>query len=98
LTGNQTGGSSIMYYDLAWDFGSGGLYWESYSNVTETFGESIIKQRINGLSSGDKYKFKYIAINIHGWSSNWSDKIEVKTLTVPQTISSIKTKVMGGEV
>jgi hypothetical protein len=32
-----------MYYDLAWDFGSDGLYWESYSNVTETFGESIIK-------------------------------------------------------
>lgn len=30
LIGDQTGGSAILYYDLAWDEGSEGALWESY--------------------------------------------------------------------
>lgn len=92
LTGEETGDSQIQYYDLEWDLGSDGAHWESFSNtLTQTVGESLIMVTINGLSSGVIYKFRYKASNIHGWSTDFSPLMSVKTLTVPHTVSSVTT-------
>jgi len=86
LTGDQTRGSSILYYDLAWDKGTDGAEWESYSMMTKTPGENLIHTTINGLDSGVTYQFNYRAENIHGWSTGYSDSVSVKTLSEPKTI------------
>ena len=92
LTGEETGDSQILYYDLEWDVGSDGAYWESFSStLTETVGAALIEVTINGLSSGVVYKFKYKANNIHGWSTDFSPVMSVKTLTEPHTITSVTT-------
>lgn len=94
LTDTQTGGSYILYYDLWWDQGSSGTIWESYhSSLTESIGESIIKATINGLSSGETYRFKYRSDNIHGWSADYSPEIDVKTLIEPTKITGVTTLV-----
>jgi hypothetical protein len=88
-----------MYYDLAWDSGSLGTVWESYhSSLTEFVGESIIKATINGLSSGETYRFKYRSDNIHGWSTDYSPEIDVKTLIKPTKITGVTTLVLGSDV
>jgi hypothetical protein len=99
LTGDQIGGSSILYYDLAWDSGSQQSTWESYNSIlTETVGENLIKATINGLSSGIVYSFKYRAQNIHGWSDDYSPVVEVKTLTVPAQITGVTTTIISDQV
>lgn len=55
LEGDQTGGSDILFYDLAWDLGTSGQQWETYSLMQETEGSQKIETTINGLSSGVNY-------------------------------------------
>jgi hypothetical protein len=88
LTGEQTGGSPILNYDLAWDQGKNDDSGVTHSTLQESDdGSGIIEATIDGLSSGFTYQFKYRAQNIHGWSINYSESTSVKTLTEPHAVS-----------
>lgn len=54
--------------------------------MTSTYGSDLITTTIDGLDSGVTYQFNYRAENIHGWSTDYSDSVSVKTLTEPSTI------------
>lgn len=82
LAGDQTGGSSILYYELDWDSGSGGQIWTPYSVMPEQVGQASISTTINGLTSGVVYSFIYRAQNVFGWSG-FSQQVSVKTETIP---------------
>lgn len=98
LTSEQLRGSAVLYYDLAWDMGTGGVSWESYSIMTESYGETLIYTTINGLDSGVEYQFNYRAQNIHGWSTEYSPSVTVKTLKEPEAIGAPTTTNSGDQV
>jgi hypothetical protein len=54
--------------------------------MTADDGSNTITTMIDGLQSGVTYRFNYRAQNIHGWSTAFSDYVEVKTLKEPETI------------
>lgn len=88
-----------MQYDLVWDLGTSGQIWESYnSQLTSIVGESFIYATITGLSSGYIYQFKYRALNIHGWSSEYSNTTSVQTIIQPAQIISVTTIVVKNNV
>jgi hypothetical protein len=95
LSGEAMCGSRILYYDLGWDMGSGGVSWESYSLMTADDGASTITTNINGLESGQEYQFMYRAENIHGWSVSYSQPVTIKTLSEPDTIGVPETSNSG---
>ena len=53
---------------------------------------------IDGLTSGETYKFKYRAQNIHGWSNDYSTSVSVKTLTEPSAPQVPSTVENGDQV
>jgi hypothetical protein len=67
LSGEYTGGSTILSLHLQWDKGTGGETWTTligdnpYStSVTYTYSSGLIE-------SGRIYKFRYRAKNVFGW-------------------------------
>ena len=57
LTGDATGGSTILYYAIEWDVGSAGALWNTYATMTaDSYFASV-----SGLTSGHTYRFRYKA-------------------------------------
>ena len=90
LTGDDAGGSTILYYALEWDSGSGGILWTTYTTMTvDTYFANV-----SGLSSGLPYRFRYKAQNIHDWGDP-SAEVEVTTMTYPSASNVPATEVVG---
>jgi hypothetical protein len=57
LTGDSQGGSSILYYEISWDNGTGGMLWTPYTSMP--FDNNFTT--VTGLTSGTTYQFMYRA-------------------------------------
>ena len=93
LSGDETGGSSILYYAIVWDMGSNGLIWDDYTIMTS----NSYFVNVNGLSSGHPYRFKYKAQNIHGWGLE-SPEVAVTAMSYPSASNVPTTEVDGANV
>ena len=93
LTGDETGGSSILYYAIVWDMGSEGSLWDTYTTMTA---DSYFVN-VNGLSSGHPYRFKYKAQNIHGWGTE-SPEVMITAMSYPSASNIPTTETEGANV
>lgn len=83
LTGDDTGNSEILSYNLYWDHGTG---------TTDIFViDSLVTSTIiSGVTPGSTYKFKVRAKNIYNYGT-FSDETTIKASDVPATMEPIST-------
>lgn len=69
VTAFETGGESILSYNLEWDEGTSGATWSDVQGQ-ETIPSLATSALIttNHLVFGTQYQFRVRALNIHGWS------------------------------
>lgn len=97
LTGDNTGGSTILSLQLQWDQGSSGAQWLTllgFSPYTTTTVFTITGSRVQ---SGRNYKFRYRALNIHGWGP-FSDPVDVLAASIPDKLNPVVTTLVGTNV
>jgi hypothetical protein len=67
LTGDSTGGSTVLSYHLEIDQAGGGTGpWTEVAG--ETSDSLVLEHVVTGLSEGLMYFFRYRVKNVHGWS------------------------------
>ena len=91
LSGTATGGATILYYDLAWDAGTNGVTWNSY-----TVSSSNV-MTVMGLTSGWSYQFRYRTMNVFGWGL-YSPVLTLTAMALPQQTSVVTTANVGAAV
>ena len=89
LTGDDTGGESITFYEVSWDMGNGGssfslLKLEPAGSFTYTYTQS------SGINPGQDYQFKYRAYNKHG-IGGYSAIATIEASTVPNQLAAAST-------
>jgi hypothetical protein len=82
----ETGGSTILSYNLVYDEGSGddtfvSLLGESPYSTATTYQKG-------GLTTDTVFEFKYRAYNKYGWS-DYSPSIEIRAATVPDQVDTL---------
>lgn len=96
LTGDATGGSAILSYNLAID--NSGTGSGSYSEVVGESSDSLATTiEITGLTSGQDYALKYRAKNIHGWG-DYSAFVVITLAEKPGIPTSVQTANNGVNV
>lgn len=79
LTGTDTGGSPILSYSLEVDEFTG-TTWTAVIGLT-TY-QTDLTYTYTAVSPGQKYKFRYRALNVFGWS-DYSDELAKRAATEP---------------
>ena len=80
ISGSNTGGSSILSYNLQVNQGGNS---QVYTSIVGEFPYSTTTTYTkNGLTTGITYKFRYRVANAHGWSG-FSDPVSILCSTVP---------------
>ena len=97
LTGEYTGGSTILSLHLQWDKGTGGETWTTligdnpYStSVTYTYSSGLIE-------SGRIYKFRYRAKNVFGWGE-FSEQGDILAAAEPGQMDQVTVTSVGTDV
>lgn len=84
LTGQSTGSSLILFYELSWDQGTNGASWVTYT-VTST-----LQVLVTSLTSGQQYKFRYRGQNVNGWGP-YSPVLTIVAMVVPFQVQPVVT-------
>jgi hypothetical protein len=84
IVGQLTGSSQVLFYELSWDMGTNGYLWSPYT-VTST-----LKVLVTSLTSGQQYKFRYRAQNIHGWGP-YSPLLTITAMIKPSKVQPVIT-------
>lgn len=82
----QTGGVSILSYELDWDNGLNQNVWNPLVGYSSAFtGLSYIT---TDVTAGTTYSFKLRAQNVHGWS-DWSTVTTLLAASVPAKMTIV---------
>lgn len=95
-TTSETGGSAITAYELLWDAGDGATpdtVLVALSSLSTDTSYSVT----SGLTEGNDYIFMVRAKNIYGEGA-YSDEITITASAVPDTMNTITTSVVSGNV
>jgi len=70
LTGDDTGSSTILSYNLQWDNGTNAVSWFDLigDGVTYPYSTVVSANFTNGIVAGTQYKMRIRAYNALGWS------------------------------
>lgn len=82
LTGDYTGESPVLTYEIYWDNGSGQDYWIRLVTIVENSSPEYSYTYSTGINSGDVYYYKYRANNLYG-KGEFSSPAAIKASTVP---------------
>jgi hypothetical protein len=82
ITGSLTGSAQVLFYELSWDMGTNGYLWSPY---TVTSGLQVL---VTALSSGQQYRFRYRAQNIHGWGP-YSPVLTITAMIKPSKVQPV---------
>ena len=74
LTDFETGGSPIDSYKLEWDSGTNAATWSILKGDSGSFDTSLT-YTLTDLTGSNLYKFRILAHNVHGWSSQYSEVV-----------------------
>ena len=88
LTGNSTGNSSIISYDLRWDSGSGQTIYQLSDSLVTNY-------TVTGLTGGINYTFMVRAMNIYGYGA-YSSNVTIEASDVPQVMAILNTSIVSG--
>ena len=81
ITGQSTGGSEILSYNLQYNGGGANSNFISLiGEVPDSLLRTISK---GGLTTNIVYSFRYRVRNKYGWSSGFSPQINVRAATIP---------------
>jgi titin len=75
----ETGGSTILSYNLQIDDGNQGNFVDLYGITSDTLLNTLT---VTGLSKGKNYRIRYRAKNIYGWG-DWSPVSTILAATIP---------------
>ena len=82
LTGDNTGSSPVLSYNLQWDAGSNAATWTDLTGTSDSPSLATSYLFSDGVYAGTTYKMRIRALNIHGWS-DWSDILITHSTGIP---------------
>ncbi len=97
MTGDATGQDPISNYEIFWDFGTEGLYFEPLINSTSPSFDGFTYTITDILIPGLQYSFKYRARNMQG-ISDFSPITQIYAGTVPAQLNSASTTLVNSDV
>ena len=86
VTEEETGGTSIVSYNVQWDAGTNGQFWSNIVGYSSNFIETEYTAT-TAIMAGHSYLIKVRAKNFWGWGT-FSDTISIKASTVPEKVDS----------
>ena len=97
LSGDYTGGSTIVSLHLQWDKGTGGEAWTTLIG-DNPYSTSVAYTYSSGLiQSGRIYKFRYRARNVFGWGE-FSEQGDVLAAAEPDKMDQVTVTLIGTDV
>jgi len=85
LTGNETGGDTILSYRIQWDEGTSGTWTDLQGYATNSLSLPVMT---TGLTMSRSYQYRYKARNVFGWSADFSDPATIATVTEPDQVDA----------
>jgi hypothetical protein len=98
LSGDETGGDTILSYHIEYDAGTSGLSWTELQGYTSNSLKLSVVH--TGLTISTSYQVRYRTRNQFGWSSGYSDVATISTVTEPGKVdvASISATIAGTNI